>query len=109
MKWVCNNDESNELCALIKKFDRHRSEYKKVNHIEFAKQTISKRMVEGGPLVQVLANCVKINGSDKISYNQISIGTRYVYEFEKLYDEILGWYNNRLQKLREDKLKDLGI
>jgi hypothetical protein len=62
MKWVCNNDESNELCALIKKFDRHRSEYTKVNHIEFAKQTISKRMVVGDPMIQVLANCVKING-----------------------------------------------
>ena len=60
-------------------------------------------------MIQVLANCVKINGSDKISYNQISTGTRYVYEVEKLYDEILGWYNNRLQKLREEKLKDLGI
>jgi hypothetical protein len=109
MKWICNNDESNELCALIKKFDRHRSEYKKVNHIEFAKQTISKRMMKGDPMVQVLANCVKINGSDKISYNQISIGTRYVYEGEKLYDEILGWYNNHLQKIREDKLRDIGI
>lgn len=104
MKWVCNNDESNELCALIKKFDRHRSEYKKVNHIEFAKQTISKRMKVGDPMIQVLTNCVKINGFD-----YISTGTRYVYEVEKLYDEILGWYNNRLQKLREDKLKDLGI
>jgi hypothetical protein len=109
MKWVCNNDESNELCALIKKFDRHRSEYRKVNHIEFTKQTISKRMVEGGPLVQVLTNCVKINGSDKISYNQISTGTRYVYEDDILYDQIFIWYNNRLQKLREDKLNQLGI
>jgi hypothetical protein len=109
MKWVCNNSESNELCTLIKKFDRHRSEYTKVNHIEFTKQTISKRMVVGDPMVQVLVNCVKINGSDKISYNQISIGTRYVYEDDILYDEILGWYNNRLQKLREDKLNGLGI
>ncbi len=104
MKWVCNNDESNELCALIKKFDRHRSEYTKVNHIEFAKQAISKRMVVGDPMIQVLANCVKINGSD-----YISTGTRYVYEGEKLYDEILGWYNNRLQKFREDKLREIGI
>lgn len=109
MKWVCNNSESNELCALIKKFDRHRSEYTKVNHIEFTKQTISKRMVEGGPLVQVLASCVKINGSDKISYNRISTGTRYVYEYDILYDQIFIWYNNRLQKLREDKLNGLGI
>jgi hypothetical protein len=66
-------------------------------------------MVEGGPLVQVLSNCVKINGSDKISYNQISIGTRYVYEDDILYDQIFIWYNNRLQKLREDKLNQLGI
>jgi hypothetical protein len=59
-------------------------------------------MKVGDPMIQVLANCVKINGSDKISHNQISTGTRYIYEFEKLYDEILVWYNNRLQKLRED-------
>jgi len=104
MKWICNNDESNELSTLIKKFDRHRSEYKKVNHIEFAKQTISKRMNVGGILIQILANCVKING-----YDYISTGTRYVYDSEELYDQILIWYNNRLQKLREDKLRELGI
>ena len=104
MKCICNNDESNELCVLIKKFDIHRSEYTKVNHIEFVKQTISKRMNLGDPLIQVLANCVKINGSD-----YISTGTRYVYEGEELYDQIFIWHNNRLQKLREDKLREIGI
>jgi hypothetical protein len=103
MKWVCNNDESNELSALIEKFDRWMSEYTKVNHIEFAKQTISKRMVVGDPMIQIESNCVKINGSG------ITSGTRYVYEGEKLYDEILGWYNNRLQKLREEKLREIGL
>ena len=104
MNWICNNDESNELYALIEKFDRGRSEYTKVNHIEFAKQTISKRMVVGDPMIQIESNCVKINGSD-----YITSGTCYVYEGEKLYDQILGWYNNRLQKLREEKLREIGL
>ena len=107
MKWICNNEESNELCDIINEFDRHRSEYIKVNHIEFTKQTISKRLNIGDPMVQIESNCVKINGSDKISYNQISTGTRYVYEGERLYDKVFSWYNNRLQKLRELKLTNL--
>ena len=60
-------------------------------------------------LLQVESNCVKVNGADRYGYNstQTSHGTRYVYESEKLYTEIRKWYDNRLQKRREEKLEEI--
>jgi hypothetical protein len=111
MKVDCNNDESGELCCIINKFDihgtkktNHRHTYIKVNHIEFSKQMTSRRAYLGAPMLQVEFNCVKVNGSDKFS-----TGTRYIYEGEILYTEVCRWYDNRLQKRRDTKLKELGI
>ena len=108
MKVVCNKDDSKELCQIIHDFDKHRSVYIKVNHIEFTKQKVSRRAHIGDPMLQIEVNCIKVNGSDKC-YNTVTNGTRYVYEGDKLYVEICRWYNNSLQKLRDEKMKKLGI
>lgn len=108
MKVVCNNDESKELCQIMYDFDIHRSVYVKVNHIEFTKQKVSRRAHIGSPMLQIESNCIKVNGSDKC-YDIITNGTRYVYEGDKLYTEIIRWYNSRLQKRRDKKIKELGI
>jgi hypothetical protein len=105
---VCNNDESKELCQIMYDFDSHRSVYIKVNHIEFTKQKVSRRAHIGDPMLQIEVNCIKVNGSDKC-YNIVTSGTRYVYEGDKLYVEICRWYNNSLQKRRDEKLENLGI
>jgi hypothetical protein len=76
---VCNNNESKELCQIMYDFDSHRSVYIKVNHIEFTKQKVSRRAHIGYPMIQIEANCIKVNGSDKC-YDTITNGTRYVYE-----------------------------
>ena len=107
MKWDCNTDESNELCEIINKFIS--STYIKVNYISLTKKTISRRLNLGDPMVQIESKCVGINGSDIIGYDTITNGTRYVYEGERLYDQVFIWYNNRLQKIREEKLNQLGI
>lgn len=108
MKVVCNNDESKELCQIMYDFDEHRSVYIKVNHIKFSKKMISRRAHIGSPMLQIETNCVEVNGSDKC-YDTITNGTRYVYEGDKLYTEICRWYENSLQKRRDEKLKNLGI
>jgi hypothetical protein len=104
---VCNNDESKELCQIMYDFDSHRSVYIKVNHIEFTKQKVSRRANIGDPMIQIESNCVKVNGTDRYGYNSTSHGTRYVYESEKLYTEIRKWYDNRLQKRRDEKLEEI--
>ena len=106
MKVVFNHDESEELCQIMNEFDIHRSVYIKVNHIEFSKLMISRRANIGSPMIQIESNCVKVNGSDKW-YDNTTDGTRYVYEGDKLYTEIRKWYDNRLQKIREEKLDNL--
>jgi trimethylamine:corrinoid methyltransferase-like protein len=108
MKVVCNEYESKELCQIMYDFDQHRSVYIKVNHIEFTKQKVSRRSHIGAPMLQVETNCIKVNGSDKC-YDTITTGTRYVYEGDKLYTEIRRWYDNRLQKRRDEKLENIGI
>lgn len=105
---VCNNNESKELCQIMYDFDEHRSVYIKVNHIEFTKQKVSRRAHIGDPMLQIEVNCIKVNGSDKC-YNTVTNGTRYVYEGDKLYKEICRWYDNSLQKRRDEKMKNLGI
>lgn len=105
-KLFCNDEESEQVCKIMNEFDVHRSIYIKVNHIQFSKQMTSKRAYVGAPMLQVESNCVKVNGSDKW-YNNTSNGTRYVYEGEKLYTEIRKWYDNRLQKRREEKLQEI--
>jgi hypothetical protein len=106
MNFICDSEESEEICKIMNEFDVHRSTYIKVNHIEFSKQMTSRRACVGAPMLQIESNCVKVNGSDKW-YNNTSHGTRYVYEGEKLYTEIRKWYDNRLQKRREEKLKEI--
>jgi hypothetical protein len=110
MNFICDSEESEEICKIMNEFDVHRSIYItsiKVNHIEFSKQMTSKRAYVGAPMLQVESNCVKVNGTDRYGYNSTSHGTRYVYEGEKLYTEIRKWYDNRLQKRREEKLKEI--
>ena len=106
MKLFCNDEESEQVCKIMNEFDEHRSTFIKVNHIEFSKKITSRRACVGAPMLQVESNCVKVNGSDKW-YNNTSHGTRYVYEYEKLYTEIRKWYDNRLQERREEKLNDI--
>jgi hypothetical protein len=106
MKLNCNSEESEQVCKIMNEFDTHRSTYIKVNHIQFSKQMTSRRACVGAPMLQIESNCVKVNGSDKW-YNNTSHGTRYVYEGEKLYTEIRKWHDNRLQKRREEKLKEI--
>ncbi len=108
MKLICNEDESKELCQIIYDFDEHRSVYIKVNHIEFTKKTVSRRLHIGSPMLQIETNCVEVNGSDEC-YDMVTNGTRYVYEGEKLYTEIRKWYDSRLQKRRDEKLENIGI
>ena len=70
----------------------------------------AKRDTPKDPMIQIESNCVKVNGTDRYRYggsNHTSHGTRYVYESEKLYTEIRKWYDNRLQKRREEKLKEI--
>ena len=105
---VFNNDESKELCQIMYDFDEHRSVYVKVNHIELTKQKVSRRAHIGAPMLQIESNCIKVNGSDEC-YDIITNGTRYVYEGDKLYTEIIRWHDSRLKKIREDKLEKLGI
>jgi hypothetical protein len=52
-------------------------------------------------MLPIETNCIKVNGCDTITK-----GTRYVYEGEKLYTEIRKWY---LQKIRDEKLENIGI
>jgi hypothetical protein len=106
MNFICDSEESEEICKIMNEFDVHRSTYIKVNHIEFSKQMTSRRACVGAPMLQIESNCVKVNGSDKW-YNNTSHGTRYVYEGEKLYTEIRKWHDNRLQERREEKLKEI--
>ena len=106
-KLFCNDEESEQVCKIMNEFDVHRSIYIKVNHIQFSKQMTSKRAYVGAPMLQVESNCVKVKGTDRYGYNSTSNGTRYVYEGEKLYTEIRKWYDNRLQKRREEKLKEI--
>lgn len=101
MKVVCNKDESKELCQIMYDFDVHRSVYIKVNHIEFTKKEVSRRLHIGSPMLPIETNCIKVNGQDTITK-----GTRYVYEGDKLYTEIYRWY---LQKIRDEKLENIGI
>jgi len=49
-------------------------------------------------MLQIESNCIKVNGSDEC-YDIITNGTRYVYEGDKLYTEILRWHDSRLKKL----------
>lgn len=108
-KLFCNDEESEQVCKIMNEFDVHRSTYIKVNHIEFSKQMTSKRAYVGAPLLQVESNCVKVNGTDRYGVGGLGThqGTRYVYEGEKLYTEIRKWYDNRLQKRREEKLEEI--
>lgn len=108
MKLICNEDESKELCQIMYDFDVYKSVYIEVNNIELTKRKISRRTHIGDPMLQVETNCIKVNGSDKC-YDIITKGTRYVYEGEKLYTEIRRWYDNRLQKRRDEKLENIGI
>jgi hypothetical protein len=107
MKLNCNSEESEQVCKIMNEFDTHRSTYIKVNHIQFSKQMTSKRAYVGAPMLQVESNCVKVNGTDRYGYNNTSNGTRYVYEGDKLYTEICKWYDNRLQKRRDEKLEEI--
>jgi hypothetical protein len=109
MKLFCNDEESEQVCKIMNEFDVHNSTYIKVNHIEFSKQITSKRDTPEDPMIQIESNCVKVNGTDRYGYrgSSTSHGTRYVYESEKLYTEIRKWYDNRLQKRREEKLKEI--
>lgn len=99
----CNEIESKEICEIINEFDLYRSTYIKVDYIEFSKKTTSKRAYVGAPMLQVESNCVKINGLSE-GYSEISNGTRYVYEGDKLYTEIYKWY---LRKSRDQKLGEI--
>lgn len=101
---ICNNEESEQVCKIMNEFDKHRSVYVKINHIEFTKQKVSRRSYVGGPMSQIETNCIKVNGQDIITK-----GTRYIYEGDKLYTEICRWYDNRLQKRRNEKLENIGI
>lgn len=106
MKLVCDNEESEQVCQIMNKFDKHRETYIKVFNVELSKGNVSRRKHVGAPLEQIELDCFKIRGSTEWSYNKISTGTRYVYFGEELYTELYKWYNTRF---RDNKLEDLGI
>lgn len=103
---MCNNEESEQVCQIINKFDTRRETYIKVFNVELSKGYVSRRKHVGAPLEQIEIDCFKIRGSSEWSYNKISTGTRYVYFGEELYTELYKWCNTRY---RDNKLEKLGI
>ena len=106
MNFICNSEESEQVCQIFNKFDKHRETYIKVFNVELSKGNVSRRKHVGAALKQIELDCFKIRGSSEWAYNKISTGTRYVYFGEELYTEIYKWYNTRL---RDSKLEDILV
>ena len=104
---VCNEKESDEVCQIFNKFDKHREKNIKLYYVELANQNVSRRVSVGLPMVQIETKCFKVRHTTEFGYKEITTGTRYVYEGEILYNEIYKWYNiilrdNKLSKLLHD-------
>lgn len=95
----CDNKSSNCIRTLFNKFDTHGEIYIKINYIESGKSMVNRQ----GNLIEV--PCLFVNGVTKSTYGEFS-GTRYIYQEEKIYDEIMKWYKNQN---RFNKIKSLGL
>jgi hypothetical protein len=107
MKIICDDIKSKDVCDIFKKHDSLRERYIKIENVELTKKTVSRRENVGVTMKTLEVDCFLVKGTSVYLYDdETTTGTRYVYEGDKLYSQILLWYKSQL---RDSKLKELGI